>query len=89
MAMKYVQTNIAAELISIQARLAAMASMYGNEAMGTLTDADFASVPDLAHITAAEFQTAGGALVAVSTAIGTDANSNWAKLLKIVNSVPR
>jgi len=96
MAMTNVQKNvvseiqkIASELISIQARLTSISAMYTNEGIGALTDADFAALAPFAHILAAEFQAAGGALVAINTTLGTNATSNWAKLLKIVEGVPR
>lgn len=96
MAMTNVQMNviseiqkIAAELISIQGRLTSISAMYTNENLFLLTDADFAAVAAFQHIQAAEFQAAGAALVAVNNALGSGSNSNWAKLLKIVDSVPR
>lgn len=95
MAMTNVQQNvvseiqkIAVELISIQARLTTLSTMYTNESIGSLTDADFAQYAPFAHILAAEFTAAAGALVAINTTLGTNSTSNWAKLLKIVDIVP-
>ena len=81
--------KIAGELISIQGRLTAIAAMYTNEGIGSLTDADFAAYGPFAHIVATEFTAAAGALVAVNTTLGSGPSSNWAKLLKIVEGVPR
>lgn len=96
MAMTNVQMNvvsemqkIAAELISIQARLTSISSMYTNEGIGALTDADFAAIGPFAHILAAEFTAAASAMVAVRDTLGSNGTSNWAKLLKIVEGVPR
>lgn len=96
MAMTYVQTQIctevqtiAEELLSIRGRLTTITEMYGNENIVALDDDAFAAVPRFAHITAAEFGAAAGALVAINTALGTGAGSNSAKLLKIAQKVPR
>ena len=81
--------QIASELISIQARLTTISAMYTNEGIGNLVDADFAALAPFAHIQAAELLAAATALIAINTTLGTNATSNWAKLLKIVPSVPR
>jgi predicted unusual protein kinase regulating ubiquinone biosynthesis (AarF/ABC1/UbiB family) len=81
--------QIASELISIQSRLTTIASMWTNEGIASLTDADFAALAPFAHVQAAELAAAAGALVAINTTLGSNATSNWAKLLKIVPGVPR
>ena len=93
--MRNVQKNIASqvqktalELCEIKARLTSISAMWTNEAMSNLTDADFAELAEFEHVTAVEFGAAAGALVATNTTLGTDAASNWAKLLKIVDRVP-
>lgn len=95
MAMTMVQQNvcskiqaIAIDLIAMQQSLTSLGAMWTNENIGSLTDADFAELAPFAHITAAEFVAAGGALVAINTTLGSGAGSNWAKLLKIVTTVP-
>lgn len=97
MATTVVQRNVLAEmqamsteLLNIKARMVSLVAMYTNENIAGLVDADFAELAEFAHITAAELQAAGGALVAVNTALGdyTPA-SNVAKLLKIVKAVPK
>jgi hypothetical protein len=96
MAMTNVQQNIAAELqnianqlIAIQSRCTMLAAMYTNEAMGSLTDADFAALAPFAHITATEFAAAAAAIAAINTTLNAGTPSNWAKMLRIVEGVPR
>lgn len=82
--------QIASELLSIKARMVSITAMYTNEGLANLTDADFAELDEFKHITAAEFQAAGTALVAVNTVLGDyGAASNVGKLLRIVKSVPK
>lgn len=82
--------RIAAELISIKSRLTTLSSMYANEGMGALVDADFAELAEFAHVTATEFQAAGGALVNVNTTLGDfSVGTNVSKLLRIVTAVPK
>lgn len=97
MAMTIAQQNIASEiqkisseLVSIKGRMTALTQMYTNEGMGNLTDADFATYPEMAHVTGVEFQGAGAALVAINTTLGDwSANSNVAKMLKILKGMPK
>jgi len=81
--------SVARELIVIQSRLTVITQMWANENMASLTNEDFAAISSFAHVTAAEFLAAATALAAVNTALGTNATSNWAKLVKIVDGVPK
>lgn len=96
MAMTNVQKNvatelqtIASELISMQSRCTMLASMWTNESMAALIDADFAEFAPFAHVTSAEFTTAATAIAAVNTTLNAGTPSNWSKMLKIVPGVPR
>ena len=78
------------ELIKIKYRMIALVQMYTNENIGAVTDSDLLTLPETAHVTAAELQAAGTALAAINTTLGDfSAASNVAKLLKIVTAVPR
>jgi hypothetical protein len=82
--------QIASELLSVKMRMLTLTQMYTNEGMATLPDSEFAKYAELAHITAAEFQGAGAALVAINTTLGDfTANSNTSKLSKILKSLPK
>ena len=81
--------SIARELIVIKGRLTTITLMWANEGMGALPDEDFAAIGSFAHITAAEFLAAATALAAIDSTLGTNATSNWAKLVKIVDGVPK
>jgi len=96
MAMTNVQKNIASELqamagqlVLVQSRVTALASMYTNENMAALTDADFAEIAPFAHITSAEFAAAAAAINAVVTTLNTGTPANWAKMLKITETMPK
>lgn len=96
MAMTNVQKNIASELQSmaatlvlIQSRTALLSSMFTNENMASLTDQDFAAIPGFAHITSAEFVAAATAIAAVNTTLNAGTPSNWAKMLKITETMPK
>lgn len=96
MAMTNVQQNVvselqrmAADLISVQSRATMLAAMYTNENLGNLADADFQAIPPFEHILASEFQAAATAIAAVNTALNAGTPSNWAKMLKIVEAMPR
>lgn len=96
MAMTNVQMNIvsslqqmASDLIGVQSKTAMLSAMYTNEGLVALTDADFQAIPAFAHITATEFQAAATAIAAVNTALNAGTPSNWAKMLKIVETMPR
>lgn len=94
--MTNVQKNVASELqamasqlVLVQSRATALAAMYVNESMGSLTDADFAAIAPFAHITAAEFAAAAVAISAVVTTLNTGTPANWAKMLKITETMPK
>lgn len=96
MTMTNVQKNItseiqamASQLVLIQTRTTALAAMYTNENMGALADADFAQIAPFAHITAAEFTAAVTAIAAINTALNAGTPSNWAKMLKITEGLPK
>ncbi len=96
MALNNVQQNIvsslqqmASDLISVQSRATMLAAMYTNEGIGSLTDADFQTIPAFVHMTAAELTAAAIAIAAVNTALNAGTPSNWAKMLKIVETMPR
>jgi hypothetical protein len=81
--------TIAGELIALQSRGTLLAAMWTNEGMANIPDADFAALPPFAHITTAEFTAAATAIAAITTALNAGTPSNWAKMLKIVERVPR
>lgn len=81
--------SLAADEIRIQSRLTAIAAMYTNEGLASLVDADFALYAPFVQITASEFQAACGALAAINAAINAGTPSNWSKLLKICEGVPK
>lgn len=96
MAMTNVQKNIASELqtmaaqlVLVQSRATALAAMYANESMGSLQDADFAEIAPFAHITAAEFGAAAAAIAAVVATLNAGTPANWAKMLKITETMPK
>lgn len=96
MAMTNVQKNVASELqamaaqlVTVQSRATLLAAMYTNEGMGSLTDADFAEIAPFAHITAAEFGQAALAIAAIVTALNAGTPANWAKMLKITETMPK
>ena len=96
MAMTNVQKNIASELqamaaqlVVVQSRATLLAAMYTNESMGSLTDGDFAAIPPFAHITAAEFAAAAVSINAIVTALNAGTPSNWSKMLKITETMPK
>lgn len=96
MAMTNVQKNIASELqtmaaqlVTVQSRCTMIAAMFTNENMGALTDADFAAIAPFAHITTAEFTAASVAIAAVNTVLNAGTPSNWAKMLKITEGMPK
>jgi hypothetical protein len=80
---------MAAQLVLVQARATLLAAMYANEGMGSLTDADFAEIAPFAHITAVEFAAAAVAISAVVTTLNAGTPSNWSKMLKITETMPR
>lgn len=91
-----VQKNIAStmqslsmDILAIKDKLAVLVQMYGTENMATLVDADYAALPEFAHVTVSEMTGAKNALDAINTAIGDySAGTNATKLVKIVNLVP-
>lgn len=96
MAMNSTQQNVASELqtiasqlILMQSRCTMLALMWTNEGMAALTDQDFAELAPFAHVTTAEFTAAATAIAAVNTTLNAGTPSNWSKMLKIVQAVPR
>lgn len=96
MAMTNVQKNIASELqamaahlVVVQSRATLLAAMFANEGMANLTDADFLEIAPFAHITAAEFVAAAQAIAVVLTTLNAGTPSNWAKMLKITETMPK
>ena len=96
MALTAVQKNIASELqtmasqlISVQSRCTLIAAMWTNENMAGLTDADLAEITPFAHITSSEFTSAAIAIAAINTALNAGTPSNWSKMLKITEGVPK
>lgn len=81
--------TMASQLVSVQSRCTLLAAMYTNENIGSLTDADFAVIPSFAHITAAELQAAAVAIAAINTALNAGTPSNWSKMLKITEGMPK
>jgi len=92
-----VQKNVASEIqalaldiLKIKNRLAVAVAMYAAEGMATLTDADYAELSELAHVTVAEMTAAKNALDAINTSIGEyTVGTNATKLMRVVNVVPR
>jgi len=97
MSMLNVQKNVASEIqaiavdiLRIKNRLAVSVAMYVAESMSTLTDADYAELPELAHVTVMEMTAAKNALDAVNTAIGEYVvGTNATKLMRVVSTVPK
>lgn len=82
--------RLATEVIAINNRLALVVAMYTTENMASLTDADYAALPELSHATVAEMTAAKNALSEVKTAIGDYVVGSVAtRLMKIVSSVPK
>lgn len=81
--------SMAAQLVLVQSRATLLASMYTNEGMGSLTDADFAEIAPFAHITAAELAAAVVAIASVVTALNAGTPSAWARMLKITQTMPK
>jgi hypothetical protein len=83
--------DIALQLLVIRSTMTNLVQLYTNLGLANLTDADFAAIPSFASLTAANFQAAGAALVAIVGTIGdyTSPTSNASKLIKIVNTVPK
>jgi hypothetical protein len=81
--------NVAVEILTIKPKIAALSNLYVLENMATLTDADYQTMPDFAHITVTEMTAAKNALDALVTAIGDYVTGTAAqKLARIVNRVP-
>ncbi len=97
MAMLNVQKNVASEMqslasemLKIKNRLAVAVAMYASEHMAQLTDADYTTLPELAHVTVAEMTAAKNALAEISTALGEYTTGTAAtRLMRIVNAVPK
>lgn len=92
-----VQKNVASEmqalatdLLKIKNRLAVAVAMYASEGMASLTDADYADLSELAHVTVAEMTAAKNALNEINTALGEYTTGTAAtRLMRVVNVVPK
>jgi hypothetical protein len=80
---------MAALLIVARSKAVLLSEIYTNEGLASLTDADFADIAPFAHITAAEFIAAAQAIAASVTALNTGTPANWAKMLKITETMPK
>ena len=97
MTMTNVQKNVASEIQSlatemlrIKNRLAVAVAMYASEGMAQLTDDDYATLPEFAHVTVAEMTAAKNALGEINTALGEYTTGTAAtRLMRIVPAVPR
>lgn len=97
MAMLNVQKNVASEmqslasdLLRIKNRLAVAVAMYASEGMGQLADADYAALPELAHVTVAEMTAAKNALNEINAALGEyTVGTATTRLMRVVNVVPK
>ena len=97
MTMLNVQKNVASEIqalaldiLKIKNRLAVAVAMYVAESMSTLTDADYAELPELAHVTVTEMTAAKNALDTINTTVGEYVvGTNATKLMRVVNTVPK
>ena len=97
MAMQNVQKNVASEmqvlatdLLRIKNRLAVAVAMYASEGMAQLTDADYAELPEFAHVTVTEMTAAKNALNDINTALGEYvAGTAVTRLMRVVNKVPK
>ena len=95
--MQNVQKNVASEiqalatdLLRIKNRLAVVTAMYGSEGMAQLTDADYADLPEFAHVTVQEMTAAKNALGEVNAALGEYvAGTAVTRLMRIVSAVPK
>lgn len=92
-----VQKNVASEIqtlagdmLRIKTRLAVAVAMYASENMASLTDADYAELAELAHVTVAEMTAAKNALNEINTALGEYTTGTAAtRLMRVVNVVPK
>lgn len=97
MAMLNVQKNVASEIqalandmLKIKNRLAVAVAMYASEGMASLTDADYAELSELAHVTVSEMTAAKNALNELNTTLGEYATGTVAtRLMRVVNVVPK
>lgn len=97
MAMLNVQKNVASEMqslasemLKIKNRLAVAVAMYASEGMASLKDADYAELPELAHVTVVEMTAAKNALNEINTALGEYTSGTSAtRLMRVVNVVPK
>lgn len=98
MALNSTQQNIASEMRSLaitilgaKAKMEAVTKMWTTEGLGSLTDSDWAELPDFAGVTQSEMQVAKGSFDNILTSLGDYDDSpvsNATKLLKISNVVP-
>lgn len=96
MAMNNAQKNAISEmqalaslLVTARSKATLLSEIYTNEGLGSLTNEDFAVIPQFAHITATEFQAASVAIAAIVTALNAGTPAAWAKMLKIVEGLPK
>jgi len=82
--------TLASDMLKIKPRLALAVAMYASEGMATLTDADYAELAELAHVTVAEMTAAKNALNEINTALGEYTTGTAAtRLMRVVNVVPK
>jgi len=82
--------TLASDMLKIKTRLALAVAMYASEGMATLTDADYAELAELAHVTVAEMTAAKNALNEINTALGEYTTGTAAtRLMRVVNVVPK
>lgn len=94
--MQNVQKNVASEiqalatdLLRIKNRLAVVTAMYSSEGMAQLTDADYAELPEFAHVAVQEMTAAKNALVEINVALGEYVGgAAVTRLMRVVNKVP-
>ena len=96
MAMNNAQKNAISEmqamaslLVTARSKATLLSEIYTNEGLGSLTNEDFVEVPAFAHITAAEFAAAAAAINSIVTALNAGTPANWAKILKITETMPK
>jgi len=82
--------SLASEILKIKNRLAVAVAMYASEGMASLTDADYAELAELAHVTVTEMTGAKNALAEINTALGEyTAGTAATRLMRVVNVVPK
>lgn len=97
MAMMNVQKNIASAMqelaeviLAAKNGMAIVIAMYASEDMAQLTDADYAELAELAHVTVAEMTAARNAFNEINATMGEYvAGTAVTRLMRILKAVPR